>query len=172
MADAVNIPVMARTTIQVSDKLADELYRRKGRGESYEDVIWQLIDAADARDAPETIHGSDDTQPKRTAPPPTQADTEEIEAVLDSWRPGRTPEEREERRAAGTAVLRWLRDRGQPAQAAEFKDELYDEHGIEGQSPDTWWRKVGRAELEHAQEEGLVQFVDGYKEWEWVGPDS
>lgn len=38
---------MGRTTIQVSDELADELYERKNRGESYEDVIWRLIEEAD-----------------------------------------------------------------------------------------------------------------------------
>jgi hypothetical protein len=32
--------------IQVSDELADELHARKSRGESYEDVIWQLIEAS------------------------------------------------------------------------------------------------------------------------------
>lgn len=35
---------MGRTSIQVSDKLADELHSRKDRGESYEDVIWALIE--------------------------------------------------------------------------------------------------------------------------------
>ena len=34
---------MGRTTISVSDELADELYDRKQRGDSYEDVIWRLI---------------------------------------------------------------------------------------------------------------------------------
>jgi hypothetical protein len=34
---------MGRTTIQVSDELADELHDRKDRGESYEDVIWGLM---------------------------------------------------------------------------------------------------------------------------------
>lgn len=38
---------MGRTTIQVSEELADELHSRKGRGDSYEDVIWGLIDRAD-----------------------------------------------------------------------------------------------------------------------------
>lgn len=32
------------TTIQVSEELADELYEMKNSGESYEDVIWRLID--------------------------------------------------------------------------------------------------------------------------------
>jgi hypothetical protein len=35
---------MGRTSIQVSDRLADELHSRKDRGDSYEDVIWRLID--------------------------------------------------------------------------------------------------------------------------------
>ena len=38
---------MGRTTIQVSDELADELHSRKGRGDSYEDVIWGLIEDAE-----------------------------------------------------------------------------------------------------------------------------
>ncbi len=33
-----------RTSISVTNELADELYSRKGRGESYEDVIWRLIE--------------------------------------------------------------------------------------------------------------------------------
>ena len=35
---------MSDTTIRISEDLADELYERKSRGESYEDVIWQLIE--------------------------------------------------------------------------------------------------------------------------------
>ena len=38
---------MGRTSISCSDELADELYDRKKRGESYEDVIWRLIEQAD-----------------------------------------------------------------------------------------------------------------------------
>jgi len=35
---------MGRTTIQVSDELADVLHDRKDRGDSYEDVIWRLLE--------------------------------------------------------------------------------------------------------------------------------
>jgi len=35
---------MSDTSIRISEELADELYKRKTRGESYEDVIWQLIE--------------------------------------------------------------------------------------------------------------------------------
>lgn len=37
---------MGRTTIQLSEELADELHGRKARGDSYEDVIWRLIEEA------------------------------------------------------------------------------------------------------------------------------
>lgn len=49
MTHATDSTVMAdRTSISVTEKLADELYSRKNRGDSYEDVIWQLIEEADA----------------------------------------------------------------------------------------------------------------------------
>lgn len=38
---------MADTSIRVTNELADELFDRKRRGESYEDVIWRLIEKAD-----------------------------------------------------------------------------------------------------------------------------
>lgn len=42
-----NTQTMGRTSIQVSGELADELHDRKDRGQSYEDVIWGLLDDAD-----------------------------------------------------------------------------------------------------------------------------
>lgn len=44
--DTVDVD-MSDTSIRVSNELADELFDRKKRGESYEDVIWRLIDQAD-----------------------------------------------------------------------------------------------------------------------------
>lgn len=32
------------TSIRVTEELADELHERKDRGDSYEDVIWRLIE--------------------------------------------------------------------------------------------------------------------------------
>jgi len=37
---------MSDTSIRVSTDLADELHERKNRGDSYEDVIWELIEKA------------------------------------------------------------------------------------------------------------------------------
>lgn len=38
------------TSIRVSEELADELYSIKKRGESYEDVIWWLLENSDYGD--------------------------------------------------------------------------------------------------------------------------
>ena len=38
---------MSDTSIRVSEDLADELHDRKNRGDSYEDVIWRLIEKSD-----------------------------------------------------------------------------------------------------------------------------
>lgn len=35
---------MGRTSIQISEELADVLHDKKNRGESYEDVIWREIE--------------------------------------------------------------------------------------------------------------------------------
>jgi predicted CopG family antitoxin len=48
-ADTVSDP-MSDTSIRVTNELADELFDRKQRGESYEDVIWRLIEEADEDD--------------------------------------------------------------------------------------------------------------------------
>lgn len=67
MGRSTDVPVVADTTIHVSDELADELAERKAPDESYEDVIWRLIDRAGAEDddgtdgaapaAPDDDHG-------------------------------------------------------------------------------------------------------------------
>lgn len=41
---------MGDTSIRVSEELADELFERKRRGESYEDVLWSELEKADSFD--------------------------------------------------------------------------------------------------------------------------
>lgn len=47
MAPTEAIDDMGRTSMQVSDELLDELHELKRRGESYEDVVWRLIEESD-----------------------------------------------------------------------------------------------------------------------------
>lgn len=70
---------MGRTTIQVSDELADELHDRKNRGESYEDVIWGLIREGAGR--------SSDSDPRGegggSAPADRRAENGEVHTVRE-----------------------------------------------------------------------------------------
>jgi len=50
MASTPDPDGMGRTSIQVSDELADELHELKDRGDSYEDVIWRLLDEGGGND--------------------------------------------------------------------------------------------------------------------------
>jgi len=50
MATETEAVDMSDTSIRVSNELADELFDRKRRGESYEDVIWRLIEEVDNED--------------------------------------------------------------------------------------------------------------------------
>ena len=50
MSQAGDQQTMGRTSIQVSDELADYLHNKKDRGESYEDVIWSLVEKAEGGD--------------------------------------------------------------------------------------------------------------------------
>ena len=48
----IKVRNMGDTSIRISEELADELYDRKNRGESYEDVIWRLISKENDSDNP------------------------------------------------------------------------------------------------------------------------
>ena len=72
---------MGRTTIQVSDELADELHGRKNRGDSYEDVIWRVIDAAE-RQTPAHPGGPDDLAPGED-PPEVRLSDDQREMLRD-----------------------------------------------------------------------------------------
>lgn len=78
-------------------------------------------------------------------------------AVLTCWRPGRNREKREQQRAAGKAVLEWLRDQ-EVASAADFKEVVEPEHPVDDQSPSTWWKKTGREASRGFPLEPVVSF--------------
>jgi len=131
-------PDMGRTTIQVSEELADELHGRKERGESYEDVIWRLVDAAAAgaqepRVEPHTDTDARtdmaDTQSGETDVQTDTADLEErMEATLaDLDITGRGAETKEVRREAARYAWNELRDRGE-ATTQEIANAAFDEY--------------------------------------------
>lgn len=117
---------MGRTTISVSDELADELYERKGRGETYEDVIWRLIEEAEGRSSGHEPRGK---APEDAPPEPStttaegHAVREEAEHVLRGLGlPGRG-DDLDARVEALLAMHDLLRERGgERVETAELKD--------------------------------------------------
>lgn len=133
------------TTIQIDRETWRRLNARKEPGDGFDDVVRRLLDSTEGAES------------AVTAP--------EVEEVLRDWRPGRSAEEREERREIGREVLRWLRERGSGTRL-EIVDELYDQElGIEA---DSWWRRIARAALDHAREKGLTEYQAGSGVWTWV----
>lgn len=92
----------------------------------------------------------------------------DLDDLLREWRPGRSSEDHRERRASARAVLEFLRDRGS-ATRGDLVDELHPEHGVDGQSEETWWRNTVRGTLEEgtggalaiAADAGLVEREQG-----------
>jgi len=144
------IEAMDRTSIQVSDELADELWDRKNRGESYEDVIWRLIERGDGAgrepDIEDESNGSDrDPRPQEhAAPEPPEPDVDSgIDAVVahvsDDW--SDTDERLAARRAAANAALQHAVETGEAVGKSDALELFYDEYAVDGQNEETWWRK-------------------------------
>ena len=130
---------MADTSIRVSEELADELYRRKGRSTSYEDFIWQLLDG---------------DQPAATI----EADSE----LLADWEP-QTDANAERARAETQRVLDWLRETGGRHSRREIVDGVGPEEG-----DDYWWRAVVRPGLSELADRGVVEYRAGHHDYKAV----
>jgi len=79
-------PRMGRTTIQVSEELADELHDRKSRGESYEDVVWRLIEASEGPSSPSEPQGKEAEDTPKTPTTPDSSDKQAVDrqALVDA----------------------------------------------------------------------------------------
>jgi predicted CopG family antitoxin len=168
---------MGRTTISVSDELADELYERKGRGESYEDVLWRLLEddgrgklARDPRG-----QGGETAEPESeeaSIDHAAQSLDQIIDEVAHDVLPG-SGEKFEEREAAFKAVVSYLRENGS-ATPEDFKREVYPDHRAqytEGEDPArSWWKNAmykGLREL--AERSGEIGKSDHTGEWTYRG---
>lgn len=148
---------MGRTSIQVSDELADELYNRKNRGESYEDVIWRLIEDVDASDdiAASSVSATEpDPRPEPDRPPAGTTEQQEsalnkVERALEDVKFPAT-KNREACIEAVRAAYEYLRVNG-TASMREFVTEVMPDHPLGYDVPElepgeryrgSWWRKV------------------------------
>jgi predicted CopG family antitoxin len=162
---------MGRTTIQVTDELADELHSRKDRGDSYEDVIWRLIEEQDDVE-PVTAGETTDTERKaevyddlaEESAAGDARDVEEhdagdvqddveafVERVSDTWED--TEERLASRRAAAEVVLQHALDTGDAVgKSSDVVEDVRERFPVEGQNEETYWRKNIRPVLKEAGE--------------------
>lgn len=126
---------MGRTSIQVSDELADKLHGMKDRGDSYEDVVWRLIEQAEGEDEEPSEPSFEPTEtpsptetPQREPEGEHQEDAEDILRSLDLAGSGSRYEARID---AVLAFYDHLRERpGELVSRGEFED-LVDERDID-----------------------------------------
>lgn len=166
---------MGKTTVSLDEEVADRLYARKSRGESYNDVIRELLDSVEnSSEMPDDVSSSNHT----TTPFQDTSDvsndvlnqsniktlSEAIDAVADNVLPG-TGEKHDERREALYAVVEYLREHGK-ATPNEFKTEVYPEHTAQFSTPQSWWKNAmykGLAELTYQTE--FIRSADNSGTW-------
>lgn len=140
------------TTIQIDIETWQQLNAQKQPGDSFDDVIRDLLNQ-------NVAYGNDRER--------IEADGK-IATLIWEWEPGRSAEEREERREVGFEALKWLREQ-EVATRSDFIDALYREYNPANVKKRGWWRNSVRPILNIARERGIVQFEEGSKEWQWIG---
>lgn len=170
------------TTIEIYDRDWSRLNGRKKPGDGFKDAVRRVLD--DLEDAEARLEELEEEAIQEDLaadvdPEPEQRDLQEdlavddgdvVEELLDDWKPGRSQEEREERKDVGRAALELLIDDGGELERADFVDELLPEYDVEDQSEDTWWRKSARPAVTRAVDAGLVERHHGPPHtYEWVG---
>ena len=168
------------TTISVPEDLADELYERKGRGETYADVIRRLLEAEEGSPTPSMDDGLPAGEAEETRRATPQADEEEppagsLDALVDDVAgevlPG-SGAKLEDRREAFAAVVEYLREHGD-ATPAELPSEVYPEHHgryTSGKDPaQSWWKNAMYPALgELAERTDAVEKADEAGTWSYV----
>lgn len=176
MTTDVATPDMGSTTISVPDDLADELYARKGRGESYADVIYRLLEQVDASDAPRGSEGDavemDHMDDGRDRDAPV-AESAPGEITLESIDVPGSGEKAVSRREAVGGVLEYIQEHGE-ATPAGLKENVYPDHEAgytAGEDPArSWWKNcVYPALREIADRDDRLEKADQTGRWSWRG---
>lgn len=179
------------TSIGVNEPTWKRLNARKGPGDDFEAVINDALDELErlqeivesvgpegdvdeptsVEDRVEQIEAepTSDFDPDLDAGELLQeASVGPIEAALEGW-PGENAKKVQQRRESASAMLQWLRDDGGRHSAKEIREALLPEHGVEGQSERTWWRKTGRPALQQARDAGVVEYREDFSDYSWSG---
>lgn len=177
MSDAHTPERMTQTTISISEDVADRLYARKRRGESYNDVVEDLLEAAEASAHDEregvarepTPEAGDDDTPALDADADVSV-AELVDRVAGDVLPG-SGAKLEERTAALAAAVEYLREHGE-ATPSEFKTDVYPEHTArytDGEDPArSWWKNcIYKGFDELADRTDAIGRADTSGTWSW-----
>lgn len=175
------------TTIEIKDADWSRLNGRKKPGDGFKDAVERVLDQLEEAEAQGFVPGRDGAGVD-VDPEPEQRDLQDVEQrdpvvddvqeasddvleeLLDDWQPGRSLEEREERKNVGRAALELLIDDGGELERNDFVDELLPEYDVEEQNEDTWWKKSARPAVTRAVDAGLVERHHGPPHtYEWAG---
>jgi Arc/MetJ-type ribon-helix-helix transcriptional regulator len=166
MGTTTDNPSMSNTTISLPEELADELYDRKERGESYADVVQRLLEAADDGDT-----NTDETTDATPEPTTTDAEPATFEAAVSAAAvdiPGRG-QKHDARVEAFRAVVTYLRSNG-TATPSELKERVYPDHNGEYATADSWWKNAMYPALATvAETTDAVESADESGRWRFSG---
>lgn len=163
------------TTISVDEDLADELYARKARGESYADVIRRLLEDSDT-EIDETAPGRRESDPSTEPAEPPATDEPKpdvtfdvvVDSVANDVLPG-SDAKLDARIEAFEAVVEYLREHGS-IKKATFKDAVFPEHDAEYETARSAWKNAIYPGLRTlADRTDVVENADESGVWRWKG---
>jgi predicted CopG family antitoxin len=175
ITDAETATMTETTTISVPEEIADELYARKARGESYADVIRQLLEG----ETDGTDKTASDRRETETSPDPTEASASDepepevtfeviVETVGADVLPG-TGSKLDARKEAFLAAAEYLREHG-TIKKATFEDHIYPDHNAEYQTARSAWKNCIYPGLRTLSERAdAVEAADESGVWRWTG---
>ena len=161
-----------RTTVEVSLETWKRLNERKNRpGESFDEVIAELLDSAD--DDPDGGGGGGDEESDTSDDAPTSSGGEDefdeldLESdrnmldILEDWEPGHDVNDERARAAAERAVA-WLEEQDGPRTKQEFIDALATESEL---SDRIWWERAVRPALRELVDHKLIEYRAGHHDY-------
>jgi hypothetical protein len=146
-------------TIRVKRRVWERLHRRKGPGDSFSQVIEELLDdergaeATDETQAPAEPMTDHQAAAEATHTEPRDIDAA-VAAVVDEVAASWAADERlEARKEAARRVLAHAMDTDEAVgKSSAIVDAVFDECPVPGQDRETWWRKNIRPTLKEAGE--------------------
>lgn len=149
---------MSDTSMRCSDELLEALHDLKRRGDTYEDVVWRLLDNREA-EPPRT-------EDARREPPMAHEDgeTDDERPDLDLPGSGAVRDRREEVIYQMAALL----EREGTATKQDFL-EIVDPDAVGYASAESFWANCVKGRDSFRSIDGVRSPPVGMAEWEWVG---